>query len=81
MWYEYETERLDLIERLQSCEIFAVSLVDFPEDAHVIPVRDNIQHDAMLSCECAPFLSRNASTGLTGDSVVVIHRQISETLC
>lgn len=80
MWYEFEAERLDLIKRLQSREIFALSRVDFAEDYHVIPVRDIIEHDETLSCECLPFLARNASTGLTGESIVVIHRPLVEII-
>lgn len=66
--------------RLQSREIFTLMRSDLLEDIHVIPVRDTVQHSESVNCECLPDFARSASTGLTGECGVVIHKQLSEVL-
>jgi len=69
-----------LKKRLQAREIFTLTRSDFIEDRHIIPTHDSLQHASSVNCECLPEFIRSTSTGLTGDSSIVIHRQISEVL-
>ena len=78
MWDEFQVEASELRRRLQDREIFALMRSDLATDQHVMPVEDIISHEVSLSCACITYYTRGASTGLTPDSEVIIHRQMSE---
>lgn len=69
-----------LHNRIQVGEVFTINLVDFPDDTHVVPQNDLIEHSVTVSCSCIPSISRHyrTSTDLTPEPATVIHRRISE---